>query len=123
MPQQRRLQHAYTEGDLTLAISNLTSKQFQSKRRAAAVYTVPRSTLQDRRAGRRRRRDCEPNSKRLTKLEEEAIVERILEQSLRGLPPLKLEVQDMANKLLRERGAKPVSKNWVDNLVLSLIHI
>jgi hypothetical protein len=117
MLQQRKLQHAYTEGDLTLAISGLTSKQFQSERRAAAVYTVPRSTLQDRRAGRRCRRDCEPNSKRLTKLEEEAIVERILEQSLRGIPPLKLDVRDMADRLLRDRDAKPVGKNWVDNLV------
>ena len=111
MPQQRRPQKAYTEGDIQLTISDYTSKQFKSLRRATTVHSVPRTTVRDRRAGRRSRRDCEPNSKRLTKLEEEAIVERILEQSLRGLPPSKLEVQDMANKLLRERGAKPVSKN------------
>jgi len=117
MPQQRRPQKAYTEGDIQLTISDYTSKQFKSLRRATTVHSVPRTTVRDRRAGRRSRRDCEPNSKRLTKLEEEAIVERILEQSLRGLPPSKLEVQDMANKLLRERGAKPVGKNWVDNLV------
>jgi len=53
----------------------------------------------------------------LTKLEEEVIVKRILDESLRGLPPSKAYVGDMADKLLRERGGKPVGKNWVDNLV------
>jgi hypothetical protein len=53
----------------------------------------------------------------LIKLEEEVIIQRILDESLRGLPPSKAAVQDMADKLLRERGGKPVGKNWVDNLV------
>ena len=26
-------------------------------------------------------------------------------------------VRDIANKLLRERGSKPISKNWVNNFV------
>ena len=47
----------------------------------------------------------------MTKLEEEAIIEYILEQSLRGIPPLKLDVREMANRLLRDRGAKPVGKH------------
>jgi hypothetical protein len=49
--------------------------------------------------------------KRLIKLEEEAIVQHILEESLRGIPPSKAHVRDMANRLLRERGGKPISKN------------
>ena len=117
MPQQRNVQNTYTEGDIYLAITDITSKQIQSERRAAAVYTVPRLTLQDQRAGRRPRHDCEPNSKRLTKLEEEAIVIRVLDQSNRGLPCLKADVQDMADKLLKERGSKPTGKNWVDNFI------
>jgi hypothetical protein len=35
----------------------------------------------------------------------------ILKQSLRSKAPLKDTVQDIANRLLRERSAKPVSKN------------
>jgi hypothetical protein len=117
MSQQRNVQKTYTEGDIHIAISDIASKQIQSVRRAAAVYRVPRSTLQDRRARTRPRRDCEPNTKRLTELEEEVIVERILNQSLRGVPLLKANVRDMADRLLRERGRKPTGKNWVDNFI------
>jgi hypothetical protein len=111
MSQQRNVQLAYTEGDIILAISDITSNQILSVKRAAAIYNVPRTTVRRRRAGQRSRRECEPNSKRLTKLEEEAIVERILEENLRGIPPSKAHVQDMANRLLRERGGKPTGKN------------
>ena len=47
----------------------------------------------------------------LINLEEEVIIQRIIDESLRGVPPSKALVQDMANKLLEERGAKPVRKN------------
>ena len=117
MSQQRNVQQAYTEGDIFLAISDVTSNQILSVKRAAATYNVPRTTVRRRRAGQRSRRDCEPNSKRLTKLEEEAIVQRVLEESLRGIPPSKAHVQDMADRLLRERGGKPTGKNWVNNFI------
>jgi hypothetical protein len=78
---------------------------------------VPLRTIRRRRDGTRSQRDCEPNSKRLTKLEEEAIVKQILEQDLRGISPSKLLVQDMADRLLRARDAEPVGKNWVNNFV------
>jgi len=105
------MQNTYTEGDIYIAISNIRSKQIRSERRAAEVFSIPRTTIQDRRAGRRSRRDCEPNSKRLTKLEEEAIVQRILNETLRGVPLLKAQVRDMADKLLGERGGNPTGKN------------
>jgi hypothetical protein len=76
---------------------------------------VPRSTLRDRRHGALSRRDREPNSKKLSKLEEEALVRRILELDSRGTPATKAMVRDMANDLLTERGGKPVGKHWVDN--------
>ena len=49
--------------------------------------------------------------KRLINLEEEVIVQCIIDKSLCGVPPSKALVQDIANKLLEERGAKPVRKN------------
>jgi hypothetical protein len=76
------MQKTYTEGGIFLATSSFNSKQVQSERRAAAIYNAPKSTIHYRRPQRRPRRDCEPNSKRLTKLEEEAIVQRILDESL-----------------------------------------
>jgi hypothetical protein len=45
------------------------------------------------------------------------IVERILKQSLQGVPPLKAIVRDMANRLLRERGREAIGKNWVNNFI------
>jgi hypothetical protein len=74
MPQPRNAQQTYTEGDITLAILDLTLKQIQSEKRAAAIHGVLRTTVQDRRAGQRPRRDYKLNLKRLTKLEEEAII-------------------------------------------------
>jgi hypothetical protein len=56
-------------------------------------------------------RNCKANSKRLIKLEEEAIVQRVLELSKQGLTPPRSHVQEMADKLLRARQSNPVSKN------------
>ena len=39
------------------------------------------------------------------------IVQRILDESLRGVLLSKAHVQDMADNLLRARGGKPTSKN------------
>ena len=63
------------------------------------------------------RRNCKANSKRLTKLEEEAIVQRVLKQSAQGFAPLRSIVREMADKLLRSQGSNPVGKNWVNNFV------
>jgi hypothetical protein len=111
MSQQHQAQRTYTKADIQLTISNIQSKQIQSERRATAVYNVPQVTVQRRRARRRSQRDCEPNSKRLQKLEEEAILQRILKHSVRGIPVSKADVRDIANRLLQERASKPVSKN------------
>ncbi|USP74612.1 hypothetical protein yc1106_01886 [Curvularia clavata] len=54
--------------------------QIQGNRRAAAVYNVAETTLRRRRAGKLARRDCQPNSKKLTKLEEEVIF-KLIEQT------------------------------------------
>ena len=70
--------------------------------------------LRRRRNGTLARRDCEPNSKNLSKLEEEAIVARILELDARGIGATRTMVQEMADDLLAARGEGPVGKCWVD---------
>ena len=75
---------------------------------------VPRTTLRRRRAGKLARRDCEANLKKLTKVEEEAIVNRILELDAQGKGATRTMVQDMANDLLAARGEGPVGKQWVN---------
>jgi hypothetical protein len=105
------------EGDVQLAISSLDASQIHSKRRAAATFNVPKSTLHDRRAGRPARRDCQPNSKKLTQLEEEVIVNYILDLDQRGFAPTYAAVRDMADKLLAARGAGQVGQKWPANFV------
>ena len=67
------------EDDIQLAILSLNARQLQSNRRAAAIFNVPETMLRDRRAGKPARRDCQPNSKKLTQLEDEVIVRDILD--------------------------------------------
>ena len=55
--------------------------------------------------------EAEPNRKKLTKLEEVAIVKRILGLDLRGFPLIKDILCDMANKLLVEREAGTIGIN------------
>jgi hypothetical protein len=96
------VQKTYTKGDLLSTISSITNRQVENEKRAAAAYNVLLTTLRDRRARRRLRRNCEANVKRLTKLEEEIIIHYILEETLYRFPSLKVDIQDIANKLLRE---------------------
>ena len=96
------------EADIQLAISSIENSQIQSTYRAAATYKVPETTLRHRRAGMPARRNCQPNSKRLTQLEEEVIVSYILDLDQRGFAPTYAAVRDMADKLLAARGGGQV---------------
>ena len=75
------------------------------------------ATLRRRRAGMSARRDCQPNLKKLTKLEEEVIVKHILDLNLRGFSPTYAAVRDMADRLLAARGAGQVGVHWPRNFV------
>ena len=114
MPPQRNAIKSYTESTLQLAIQATIEDRDNSERRVIAAFSVP-STLRDRRAGALPRRDSEPNSKKMHKLEEEALVRRILDLDQRGIGATRAMVQDMANDLLAARGGEPVGKLWVDN--------
>ena len=74
-------------------------------REAARVYAVPRTTLTNRRNGVQAQSSANSKKRKLTKLEEEAIVQRVLELDAQGFPPRMSGVEDMANRLLSERDA------------------
>jgi phage FluMu gp28-like protein len=61
-----RVQASYTESGLIVASVAIDRQQMQSSRRAASTYRVPKSTLNDRCAGKLARRGCQPNSKKLS---------------------------------------------------------
>jgi len=68
------MQSIRSEGRISLAITAITKTQLLSVRRAVGVYNVPKSTLFDQYNGITAQRDYEPNSKKLTKLEELVII-------------------------------------------------
>jgi len=105
------------ESRITLALDALKKTPKLSLRDAAQIYHIPPSTLSDRRAGRPARRDIPANSRKLTDLEEQTIVQYIVELCSRAFHPRLCYVEDMANRLLRERDAPPVGKLWAHNFV------
>ena len=110
-------QSTYKEGQLLLAKFAVDQGQIQAPKHAATVYAVPETTLRRRLTGISSRRDCIPNSKKLTLLEESVIIQHILDLDSRGFLPRLAAVEDMANKLLTARGKDKVGKNWASNFV------
>ncbi|KAB2111509.1 hypothetical protein AG0111_0g2299 [Alternaria gaisen] len=115
MPQPHHIVSRSSEADIQLTILSLNKHQIKTVRAAAQAFDVPRTTLRDRRAGKPPRRDCQPNSKKLTQLEEEVIVSHILSLDQRGFAPTYAAVRDMADKLLAARGAGQVGVYWPRN--------
>jgi hypothetical protein len=105
------------EAQTILACQALKNDASISVRQAAELYRVERTRIRRRRAGVASRRDCEANSKRLTKLEEEVIIEFIIDLDARGFSPTLAAVRDMANSVLRTRNAGQVGQNWPSNFV------
>jgi len=108
---------ASKEARLLLALEALEDDEDLSTRAAAKLYDVPEVTIRHRRNGRRARRDIPANSRNLTNLEEQTIVQYVIELSIRAFPPRLYDVEDMANHLRRERDVPPVGKRWAYNFV------
>jgi hypothetical protein len=105
------------EADIELTISAPDRKQFDTERNAIYTFNVPRSTLCDQRAGKPARRDCQPNSKKLTQLEGEVIINYIFDLDQRGFAPTYAAIRNMADKLLAARDAGQVGQKWLANFV------
>jgi hypothetical protein len=117
MPQHQQALIHSNEANIQLSISSLNKNEICSIKAAAQTFNAPRTTLRDRRAGRPARRDCQPNLKKLSQLEEEVIVSYILNLSLRRFAPTYAAIRDTANKLLAARGAGQVGQKWPANFV------
>ena len=72
------------EDRVKLALQATKNPQNLSVRRAADVYKVPKSTLQDRRAGKQSTRDTHPKSSALTKTEEQTLAQYIRKLNEQG---------------------------------------
>ena len=105
------------ESRIILALEALKKDPKLTERRVAKIYNVSRTSLHRRRDGIAARRDSTINSKKLTDLEELAIVQYILNLDSKGFPPRCSSVEDMANRLLAERNAPRVGVNWTSTFI------
>jgi hypothetical protein len=105
------------EARIILAIEAIQSSKKLSRRNAAKIYQVPYSTLTDRINGRTTLPERRPASHKLTKLEEEVIIQRILDMDTRGFAPRLAGVEDMANFILESRGGQRVGDRWAQRFV------
>ena len=104
MAPSRRTLSSYNKANILLASFTINNQQLESSRHATLVYNVPKSILNDRRAGKLAQSDYQPNSKKLTQLEEKVIVDYILDLYLREFAPRYAAIRDMADQLLAARG-------------------
>jgi hypothetical protein len=108
------LQH---KGRVQLALQAFNSGQFRRHRAAAEAFNVQRRTLDNRAKGMPFCADTTPNRLKLTRNEEQTIVQYILDLDSRGFAPQLCEVADMAEKVLSVRGGEPVGKHWAARFV------
>ena len=85
------------EARVILALEALKRDSKLSIRGAAKIFNVQRTTIQNRLTGKAARRDTPANSRNLTVLEEQTIVDYISELTTRAFPPRLARVEDMAN--------------------------
>ena len=120
----QRASDPQTEGRVLLAINAFNSGQFMSLRAAAKAYDAPLTTAHRRAHGHSSRRECQPNSRKLTSAEEEDLEKWIISNDTRGFPPRLSAVRDMADFLLAarthtDRSILPptVGNSWARNFI------
>ena len=99
------------EARIILAIKAIRLSEKLSQRSVARIYKVPRKTLSNRMAGQTYRPESKANCYKLEDLEEETLIRYILDLDSRGFAPRLASVEDIANLLLKSRGASRVGKN------------
>jgi hypothetical protein len=117
MSQQPDLELLPREDRIILAIQAMKSDVSMSQRRAAAVYNVPESTLRTRRAKTTSQHNSHPNPSRLTRPEEETVMQYIKKLNAQGFAPTLSYVREIANQLLAARHGGQVGEKWARNLV------
>ena len=77
----------WRESDIILVIQTLRTSLHLKVTKVARIYNVPPKTLKARLLGQPSRQDCIANSRKLTSLEEEVIIQHILDLDSRSFPP------------------------------------
>lgn len=102
-----------SEQRIQLAIEAFRSKAVSSIRKAAELFDVPRSTLQDRLAGRQTAKASRQGLQRLTVEEEDSIVKAALQLHAWGWPLTLKGLDNLATSLLVKKGdLLPLGRDW-----------
>jgi hypothetical protein len=117
MSQQPDLKLLPREDRIILAIEAIESNALLSQQRAAAIYNVQESTLCTRRARKPLQRNISANSLKLSRHEEEVVIQYIRKLNKQGFAPTLSYVREMANQLLAACGGTQVGEKWARNLV------
>ena len=104
MASTQNLQKLQKEGRLAILKQSIQNKQILSLRKAAKLYSVPRTSLQRRVDGSIPIAQSNAKKRKLQPTEEQALVQWILELDQRGFPPHIIDVRRMADTLLAARG-------------------
>jgi hypothetical protein len=99
-----------SEARALLALQTLQNNTKLSIQRAAKNYDISEYRLRRRQHGIQPRRDSIPNSRTLSDLDEQIIVQFVLDLDSRGFPSRLRFVEEIANSLRADRNASPVGK-------------
>ncbi|KAI1006822.1 hypothetical protein K3495_g1397 [Podosphaera aphanis] len=88
------------ESMIQFALENLESDKSLSIRAAAKSYGVSEATIRRRQHGYTSKQSSHESQQRLSKLQEEYLVEWILEQDEQGFPPTHARAREMAVRIL-----------------------
>ncbi|KAJ0143395.1 hypothetical protein HZ326_13824 [Fusarium oxysporum f. sp. albedinis] len=105
------------EANIILALQAYQNNPELGLYRAAEIYQASYGSLWRRTHGISSRYDTTPKSRKLSDLEEQAIIRFILDLDSRGSPPGLRGIEEMANRLLADRDASPIGKRWASNFV------
>jgi hypothetical protein len=103
------------EDDIQEAIAAFLQGNFTSERACVKHYGIPRSTFKDRLNGAEPHKTAHSNSQKLMPAEEDEIVQWILSEELVGTAVSYIQVQDIAEGILKRRQPDGfLGHNWLD---------
>jgi len=106
----------YNEESILFALQDINNGL--SQRKAAALYKIPRSTLQERLNGRQTHSQGAEGLQRLTKWQESHLTKWVLVQDALALPPTHLQLKQFASRLLIQAGdLEPLGKHWISGFL------
>lgn len=106
------------EQRISAAMQDISAKRTSSIREAAAAYSVPYSTLQNRCQGRKSVQQHHSNQGRLTAAEELVLVQRVKDLQSREMLVTMPKVLAIAQLYLQERDdLRPLGKHWAERFM------